>query len=60
MLRTSGARFLFTVTDFLDTDYVALLDEAGARDLVEEIVILEGAVPADTVSWADFLARGAG
>ena len=42
MLRTSGARFLFTVTDFLDTDYVALLDEAGARDLVEEIVILEG------------------
>ena len=58
VLRTSGARFLFTVTDFLDTDYVALLDEAGARDLVEEIVILEGAVPAGTVSWADFLARG--
>ena len=27
VLRTSGARFLFTVTDFLDTDYVALLDE---------------------------------
>ncbi len=48
VLRTSGARFLFTVTDFLDTDYVALLDEAGARDLVEEIVILEGAVPAGT------------
>ena len=60
MLRTSGARFLFTVTDFLDTDYVALLDEAGARDLVEEIVILEGAVPEGTVSWSDFLARGAG
>ena len=60
VLRTSGARLLFTVTDFLDTDYVALLDEAGARDLVEEIVILEGAVPADTVSWADFLARGEG
>jgi acyl-CoA synthetase (AMP-forming)/AMP-acid ligase II len=60
VLRTSGARFLFTVTDFLDTDYVALLDEAGARDLVEEIVILEGAVPPGTVGWADFLARGAG
>ena len=29
VLRTSGARFLFTVTDFLDTDYVALLDEAA-------------------------------
>ena len=25
-----GRRFLFTVTDFLDTDYVALLEEAGA------------------------------
>ena len=59
MLRTSGARFLFTVTDFLDTDYVALLEEAGARDLVEEIVVLEGSVPPGTVSWDDFLARGA-
>jgi acyl-CoA synthetase (AMP-forming)/AMP-acid ligase II len=59
VLRTSGARFLFTVTDFLDTDYVELLDEAGERDLVEEIVILEGSVPEGTVSWADFLARGA-
>ena len=63
VLRTSGARFLFTVTDFLDTDYVELLDDAGARDLVEEIVILEGAVPGGTtdrvVSWTDFLARGA-
>ena len=58
VLRTSGARFLFTVTDFLDTNYVELLDDAGARDLVEEIVILEGGVPAGTVSWADFLARG--
>ena len=45
VLRTSGTRFLFTVTDFLDTNYVELLDDAGARDLVEEIVILEGSVP---------------
>jgi acyl-CoA synthetase (AMP-forming)/AMP-acid ligase II len=59
VLRTSGARFLFTVTDFLDTDYVALLEEAGARDLVEEIVVLEGSVPPGTVSWDEFLARGA-
>ena len=60
VLRTSRARFLFTVTDFLDTNYVELLDHAGARELVEEIVILEGTVPEGTVSWADFLARGAG
>jgi HIP---CoA ligase len=58
VLRTSGARFLFTVTDFLDTDYVALLEEAGARDLVEEIVILEGGARDGTVAWSDFLARG--
>jgi HIP---CoA ligase len=58
VLRTSGARFLFTVTDFLDTDYVALLEDAGARDLVEEIVILEGASRPGTVTWSDFLARG--
>jgi len=58
VLRTSGARFLFTVTDFLDTDYVALLEEAGARDLVEEIVILEGRAHDGTVAWSDFLARG--
>ncbi len=60
VLRTSGARFLFTVTDFLDTNYVELLDDAGARDLVEEIVIVEGSVPeGDASSWSDFLARGA-
>lgn len=59
VLRTSGARLLFTVTDFLDTNYVELLEAAGARDLAEEIVILEGSVPDGTVSWADFLARGA-
>ncbi len=59
VLRTSGARFLFTVTDFLDTNYVELLDDAGARDLVEEIVILEGSVPEGTLSWDGFLARGA-
>ncbi|MDQ1432609.1 MAG: HIP---CoA ligase [Actinomycetota bacterium] len=58
VLRTSGARFLFTVTDFLDTDYVALLEDAGARDLVEEIVLLEGGAHDDTVAWSEFLARG--
>ncbi len=57
VLRTSGARFLFTVSDFLDTDYVALLDEAGARDLVEEIVLLDGPPRDGTTPWADFLAR---
>ena len=34
VLQRSGARLLFTVTDFLDTDYVALLDRA--RSLEQE------------------------
>jgi acyl-CoA synthetase (AMP-forming)/AMP-acid ligase II len=60
VLRTSRARMLFTVTDFLDTDYVALLDEVDARDLVEEIVVFEGPESAGTTRFEDFVARGAG
>lgn len=58
-IRTAGARMLFTVTDFLDTDYVALLEsaEGGVPDCVEEIVVFRGPTPGDTVSWDDFLAR---
>ena len=58
-LRTAGARLLFTVTDFLDTDYVSLLEEAdgGVPECVEEIVVFRGPTPGATISWADFLAR---
>jgi HIP---CoA ligase len=63
VVRTAGARLLVTVTDFLDTDYVALLAAAGVPDCVEEIVALAGAAPAGgttpAVTWADFLAGGA-
>ena len=61
-LRTSGARILFTVTDFLATDYVALLrdSDAGVPACVEEIVVLRGPAPDGTVAWADFLRRGDG
>jgi acyl-CoA synthetase (AMP-forming)/AMP-acid ligase II len=51
---------LFTVTDFLDTDYVALLDGAGARELVDEIVILRGSVPDGCVDWETFVGRADG
>jgi acyl-CoA synthetase (AMP-forming)/AMP-acid ligase II len=56
VLQKSKAKILFTVTDFLDTDYVALLREAEL-DLphLDEIVILRGTVPAGTTSLADFL-----
>ncbi len=58
-IRTAGARLLFTVTDFLDTDYVELLEnaEGGVPDCVEEIVVFRGPTPGGTVSWDDFLAR---
>lgn len=71
LLSRSGARVLLTVTDFLDTDYVGLLEEPGARDLpdlpdLRRIVLLRGdrrdplevggrSVPVE--DWATFLDR---
>lgn len=57
VLRNSAARMLFTVTDFLDTDYVAALREAEVPDTLQEIVVLRGTVPDGTTAFADFLAR---
>ena len=60
VLCASGARRLFTVTDFLDTNYVELLSGASSDVEVDDIVILRGTVPAGCASWADFMARGDG
>jgi len=60
ILERSGARVLFTVTDFLDTDYVALLDGVGRPANLEEVVVLRGTAPPGTTSWTDFLGRAAG
>jgi HIP---CoA ligase len=59
VLGKSGARLLFTVNGFLDTDYVALLRSTGA-DLpaLETTVVLEGDPPAGTIGWEEYLARG--
>ena len=59
VLSTAGARLLVTVTDFLDTDYVAVLDRHGRPACVEQVVVLSGPVPGGAVGLADFLARGA-
>ncbi len=62
LLEKTSARILFTVTDFLDTDYVELLDAAyagGAAGERPEIVVLRGSVPEGTVAFADYLERGA-
>ena len=57
ILQKSGARILFTVTDFLDTDYVALLRAADGGSDLDEIVVLRGAVPEGTTGFAQFLDR---
>jgi acyl-CoA synthetase (AMP-forming)/AMP-acid ligase II len=59
VLGKSRARMLFTVTDFLDTDYVAML-RAAAADLpaLERIVVLGRDAPDGTISAVDYLAAG--
>jgi len=62
ILGRSGAKAVCTVRGFLDTDYPALLAEAGA-DLpaLAHTIVISGAAgdAAGEVAWADFLARGA-
>ena len=53
-----GRRLLFTVTDFLDTDYVALLDGVDGLDAARaHRRAARATCPPGTASWADFLAR---
>ena len=59
VLRKSGARMLFTVTGFLDTDYVEMLRGSGEDvPALERIVVLRGDAPEGTTPWADYLAAG--
>jgi len=59
VLRTSGARILFTVTNFLGADYVAMLDGVEGLNSIEEIVVLDGPVRDGLTSWETFMARAA-
>jgi acyl-CoA synthetase (AMP-forming)/AMP-acid ligase II len=58
VLARSRARLLVTVTDFLDTDYVAMLERTGA-DLPElrTVVVARGPAGGDAVEWKQFLGR---
>ena len=62
LLQRSSARVLFTVTDFLDTDYVAMLLEGpdGRPELpdLHRIVTLRGPGSDDAVDLGEFLASG--
>jgi acyl-CoA synthetase (AMP-forming)/AMP-acid ligase II len=57
ILGRSSARVLVTVTDFLGTDYVALLRETGTPlPNLETTVVVRGPVPDGAQGWSDFLA----
>jgi acyl-CoA synthetase (AMP-forming)/AMP-acid ligase II len=57
ILERSGARVLFTVTDFLGTDFVAALEATGARlgELATKVVVAGPSTPG-TVGWDELLA----
>ncbi|MBW2404591.1 MAG: AMP-binding protein [Deltaproteobacteria bacterium] len=57
LLENSGAKVLFTVTGFLDVDYVALLrgTDVELPELVQ-IIVLRGDAPEGTLSYPEFLA----
>ncbi len=57
ILSTSGAKFLFTVSDFLDVSYPELLLGHELPEL-EKIIMLSGKAEG-AASWQDFLACGA-
>ncbi len=58
VLARSGARVLFTVRGFLDTDYPALLAAAGEElPMLDHKVLLAGEPGDGAVGWPDFLAR---
>lgn len=58
LLEKSGAKALFTVTDFLDVDYVALLrGVATVLPDLAQIVVLRGDAPDGTLSYQAFLRR---
>jgi acyl-CoA synthetase (AMP-forming)/AMP-acid ligase II len=60
ILERADVRMLFTVTDFLGTDYVELLAGAPPVPALREIVVLRGAAREGTVAWSAFLERAAG
>lgn len=61
LLNASRAKVLLTVTDFLGADYVDLLRKSGeATPHLKTTVIMRGSAPANTQTWAQFVAAGSG
>jgi HIP---CoA ligase len=57
ILDRARAKVLFTVTDFLDTNYVELLQAAEPVASLEQIIVMRGAPAEGTIDWSTFLAR---
>ena len=57
VLNRSKARLAFVVSDFLDTDYTAMLQGRDDLESLEQIVVLRGDAHDDAVPLADFLSR---
>jgi len=58
LLDKSGAKALFTVTDFLDVDYVALLRDTDTKlPELAQIIVLRGDAPEGTLTYRKFLER---
>jgi HIP---CoA ligase len=57
ILDRADVRLLFTVTDFLATDYVELLRTAEPVASLKEIVVLRGTPAAKSIGWDEFLNR---
>lgn len=59
VLRTAGVRMLVTTTDFLDTDYPALLTGPDQVDCIESVIVISGPTgSAQHVTWEAFIERG--
>jgi HIP---CoA ligase len=58
VLRTSGAAILVTVTDFLDADYLAMLEGVEGLGGIRHRVVLSGPTRTGAVGWEQFHAGG--
>jgi len=57
VITKADVSLLFTVTDFLETNYVKLLEGTDADTELQEIIILKGNADGKTTSFNDFLSR---
>jgi acyl-CoA synthetase (AMP-forming)/AMP-acid ligase II len=57
ILSTSSAKWLFSIGEFLNTDYPSQIDRSQLP-LLEGIVVLQGASTAPHSTWTDWLAEG--